>query len=57
MKPKPKKKVDVVRAVNRTLDRGITAYGKAIAPRPQQKARSFFDVFMGEITGAPKRRR
>ena len=52
-----KKKVDVIRTVNRALDKGVRAYGKAVAPRPQRKSRSFFDIFMGEITGAPKRRR
>ena len=56
-KPKPKKKVDVIRTVNRQLDKAINSYGKAIAPRPQRKASSFFDIFWGEVTGAPKRRR
>ena len=56
-KPPPKKKVDVIRTVNRNLDKTIRSYGNAVAPRPQRKTRSFFDVFMDEVTVAPKRRR
>jgi hypothetical protein len=51
-----KRKFDTIRFVNRSLDRATRAYGRAIAPRPQRKSRSFFEVFMDEITGAPRRR-
>ena len=51
-----KRKFDSVRFINRSLDRATRAYGRAIAPRRQRKGRSFFDIFMDEITGAPRRR-
>jgi hypothetical protein len=52
-----KKKFDAIRFVNRGLDRAIRQYGRAVAPRrPSSKTRSFFDMFMDEATGAPRRR-
>jgi hypothetical protein len=51
-----KKKFDTIRFINRSLDRAIDKAGKAMAPRKQPRGRSFFDIFMDEATGAPKRR-
>ncbi len=53
-----RKKFDTIRTVNRFLNRAIDRYGRAVAPRRQRPRRrsSFFDIFMDEITGAPKRR-
>ena len=51
-----RKKFDAIRTINRGLDRAIRAYGRAVAPPRQPKRKSFFDIFMDEATGAPKRR-
>ena len=51
-----KKKFDAIRIINRGLDRAIRRYGRAVAPRRQSMRKSFFDTFMDEATGAPKRR-
>jgi hypothetical protein len=50
-----KKKFDAIRFINRNLDRAIRKYGRAVAPRRQSKTKSFFDLFMDEATGAPRR--
>jgi hypothetical protein len=51
-----RRKVDTIRVINRGLDRAIRVYGRAVAPRRQLKRKSFFETFMDEATGAPKRR-
>ena len=50
------RKFDAIRFINRRLDRAIRQYGRAVAPRRQSKRKSFFDTFMDEATGAPRRR-
>jgi hypothetical protein len=51
-----KRKFDAIRTINRALDRGIDRIGRIGTPRRSRRGRSFFDIFMGEITGAPRRR-
>lgn len=48
-----RRKFDSIRFVNRTLDRGLRSVG--LWPGRRQRGRSFFDLFMDEITGAPRR--
>jgi hypothetical protein len=51
-----KRKFDAIRTINRSLDRLTYRYAKAVAPRKPRRSRSFFEIFMDEITAAPKRR-
>jgi hypothetical protein len=48
-----RRKFDSIRYVNRVLDGGLRTLG--MWPDAPRRGRSFFDLFMDEITGAPRR--